>query len=423
MFSTQPHCCSRSLHTGAHCAEPDATDPTSACADGRPYFIVSPPAAAATIPGFRAQDLPDAPAATASQEDNPPPLAMRSPGQLGMLDFLTYKVSLSWNHLLVDVLGSPLGLSWFDQVYEGLLLGALPSSEIISALAQSGSDQRLSAVVNMCSEFNLNSELYDKLDLPQLRLPTLDFSVPSIPALCAGVAFLSRWLTPSEDNPRPTVYVHCKAGRGRSAALVVLYVAWRLFLEHNRAILPEPVQVGIPSPAPAAGAGSPAPNSEAATTPDTAIAPDTASAPAVATGVDEPTDDEDVHNTGQGSQATAADHMPAAIPSTGTPAGDAVAAGPDSTHGTSELQAPPAGHSDTGTDDLIIRACSHFLEAALEMVLEKRKQINVDLATRHEIRSAMYSLVRHLCTEHGLDARLIAPRPREEPAVPAAAAD
>ena len=54
-----------------------------------------------------------------------------------------------------------------------------------------------------------------------LNLPTTDlFSAPSQQRLQEGVA----WMVDESNSGKGSVYVHCKAGRARSATLVAAYL-------------------------------------------------------------------------------------------------------------------------------------------------------------------------------------------------------
>ncbi|XP_013404192.1 phosphatidylglycerophosphatase and protein-tyrosine phosphatase 1-like [Lingula anatina] len=58
---------------------------------------------------------------------------------------------------------------------------------------------------------------WQKLGVEQLRLSTTDLTPPSVQDLTKGVNFIL-------DAPEGSVYVHCKAGRSRSATLVACYL-------------------------------------------------------------------------------------------------------------------------------------------------------------------------------------------------------
>jgi hypothetical protein len=78
-------------------------------------------------------------------------------------------------------------------------------------------------VVNMCDEYRGPIASYERLGIEQLRLPTVDHFEPSVEDLKLAVAFIRR-----HEQNGDRVYVHCKAGHGRSAAAVY---AWLLYKE------------------------------------------------------------------------------------------------------------------------------------------------------------------------------------------------
>ena len=58
------------------------------------------------------------------------------------------------------------------------------------------------------------------LQVAFLHLPTVDRQAPSHQQVCEGVA----WILDEGQSGKGTVYVHCKAGRARSATLVAAYL-------------------------------------------------------------------------------------------------------------------------------------------------------------------------------------------------------
>ncbi|KAG7382163.1 Phosphatidylglycerophosphatase and protein-tyrosine phosphatase 1 [Phytophthora boehmeriae] len=87
------------------------------------------------------------------------------------------------------------------------------------------------AVVNLCDEYAGPEKQYRRRHIQQLRLPTVDHSEPSLAALEAAVAFIR---TQKERGVR--VYVHCKGGTGRSAAVALCW------LVANRGMTPKEAQ-------------------------------------------------------------------------------------------------------------------------------------------------------------------------------------
>ncbi len=77
------------------------------------------------------------------------------------------------------------------------------------------------AVINMCDEYHGPIKKYKQLGIRQLWLPTVDHFEPSLEHLKDAVQFIEEHRA---LNKR--VYVHCRVGHGRSAAVVF---AWMLY--------------------------------------------------------------------------------------------------------------------------------------------------------------------------------------------------
>jgi atypical dual specificity phosphatase len=107
----------------------------------------------------------------------------------------------------------------WNRIGTNIVCGSVPlrESDVEALVIQ----ERIGAVVNMCREWNVHhqSGLYSRLGVEQLHLPTIDFDAPALEDLKKGVAFIRR-----HAQEGKTVYVHCKAGRGRSVALCLAYM-------------------------------------------------------------------------------------------------------------------------------------------------------------------------------------------------------
>ncbi|CAN0134403.1 unnamed protein product [Ascophyllum nodosum] len=77
-------------------------------------------------------------------------------------------------------------------------------------------------VINMCSEYEGPLEDYKRLGMEQLWLPTLDHVEPSLADYERGVEFIQKW-----HDKGAKVLVHCKAGHGRSSAIVMAWLLTR----------------------------------------------------------------------------------------------------------------------------------------------------------------------------------------------------
>lgn len=103
----------------------------------------------------------------------------------------------------------------WDWITPNVLLGCRPSRRDIRQLRS----MDISAVINLCEEFSGSQQLLTSLGMTQLHLPTLDYHTPTSGDLLRGMAFMVE-----QSRVGRKVYVHCKAGRGRSAVLVVCYM-------------------------------------------------------------------------------------------------------------------------------------------------------------------------------------------------------
>lgn len=137
---------------------------------------------------------------------------------------LVFFPTLCWNMLL----GRWLRVrNWWDRIDETMIVGALPMESDVPKMAADG----VVAVVNTCDEYAGPERAYQKHGIHQLRVPTVDFTHPTLETVTQAVDFIEK-----ESAAGGTVYVHCKAGRARSATVAM---CWLL---KNRGMTPEQAQ-------------------------------------------------------------------------------------------------------------------------------------------------------------------------------------
>ncbi|CAB1429919.1 unnamed protein product [Pleuronectes platessa] len=111
---------------------------------------------------------------------------------------------------------------WFDRVDETVIVGALPFRSMTSQLVQT---ENIRGVVTMNEEYETkyfcnSAEEWREAGVEQLRLSTVDLTgVPSVEKLHRGVDFALQ-----HRQQGTSVYIHCKAGRSRSATLAAAYL-------------------------------------------------------------------------------------------------------------------------------------------------------------------------------------------------------
>jgi atypical dual specificity phosphatase len=115
---------------------------------------------------------------------------------------------------------------WWDRIDDRIILGGLPLARHAKKLHALG----VRRVVNMCNEYAGPIAAYERLGIRQLRLPTPDFSSPTLADINAAIAFVQQ-----VESSTDLVYVHCKAGMGRSATVALCWLMLTQALAPDRA--------------------------------------------------------------------------------------------------------------------------------------------------------------------------------------------
>ena len=127
--------------------------------------------------------------------------------------------------------------TWWNRIDERVVLGALPfrgdhakqliAEEKIGGVVSMNEDYELRYFSNQTSEWN-------ELGVEFLQLATVDiFEAPSADKLKQGVDFITRI---TQERPESSIYVHCKAGRTRSATLVGCYLIEKYGMTPEQAV-------------------------------------------------------------------------------------------------------------------------------------------------------------------------------------------
>jgi len=104
---------------------------------------------------------------------------------------------------------------WWNRINNNIVLGGVPFSFAVPKLHNEG----VHAVINLCEEYPGATTQYSHYGIEQLNLPTIDYTAPSLYDIEAGIAFIDKYALQNQS-----VYVHCKAGAGRSPTLVLCYL-------------------------------------------------------------------------------------------------------------------------------------------------------------------------------------------------------
>jgi atypical dual specificity phosphatase len=136
-------------------------------------------------------------------------------------------------HILYDIpaiavvlgfklIGDPLN-SLYTKITEKIYLGALPTYTDARVLHDIG----IKGVVNLCREYGGPRQTYEKYGIQQLHIPTVDSTSPSLENVEKAMKFIDHI-----NKTSGAVFVHCKAGMGRSATVVFCHL---IVNEHMKA--------------------------------------------------------------------------------------------------------------------------------------------------------------------------------------------
>jgi atypical dual specificity phosphatase len=120
--------------------------------------------------------------------------------------------TLAWNVLLGRILKVR---RWWDHIDPHVIVGAFPFRRDVPAMYEEG----VRAVVNTCEEYAGPVAEYESRGIEQLHIPTTDFTHPRLEDVEKAVDFVQAHVERGD-----TVYIHCKAGRARSATVALCWL-------------------------------------------------------------------------------------------------------------------------------------------------------------------------------------------------------
>lgn len=144
------------------------------------------------------------------------------PVRSAFLKRLSYLISLVYNRIRHDRKGA--SIPWWSQITENIFLGALPLQKHLPQFEGLG----ISCVVTLVEPFEQRDSLvasplrykhYLEKGIDNQSFPTPDFRPMSLVTLYDATCYLKTFL-----DSGCKAYIHCKAGRGRSAAVVMAYL-------------------------------------------------------------------------------------------------------------------------------------------------------------------------------------------------------
>jgi protein-tyrosine phosphatase len=136
---------------------------------------------------------------------------------------MVYAVSLLYNVLAHKFLHKK-PTRWWNQVHDLIYLGALPLEKHFNGIVAEGVRNVVSIVEKFEQKKGLlftpvGKERWTSVGVDNILIENSDFSPVTLSNLYRGAWILKKNIEANEKS-----YVHCKAGRGRSAALVIAYL-------------------------------------------------------------------------------------------------------------------------------------------------------------------------------------------------------
>ncbi|MEO1614895.1 MAG: phosphatidylglycerophosphatase and protein-tyrosine phosphatase 1 family protein [Planctomycetota bacterium] len=120
--------------------------------------------------------------------------------------------TLGWNYALGRIFKVR---RWWDFIDPHVIVGAYPFASDVASMRGEG----VRAVVNTCEEYAGPVQQYEQHGIEQLHIPTTDFTHPSLADVEAAVEFIQKYKLQNDS-----VYIHCKAGRARSATVAMCWL-------------------------------------------------------------------------------------------------------------------------------------------------------------------------------------------------------
>ena len=150
-----------------------------------------------------------------------------------MFGRITFLPSLALNVILEQTTAR----NWWNRIDSKVILGAIPfRGDHAKNMIQ---EENIKAVVSMNEDYELalfsnQAPEWKALGIEFLQLATTDiFEAPTQEKLIKGVQFID---SVSDRYPDSSIYVHCKAGRTRSATLVGCYLIEKYGISPEEAV-------------------------------------------------------------------------------------------------------------------------------------------------------------------------------------------
>jgi atypical dual specificity phosphatase len=113
---------------------------------------------------------------------------------------------------------------WLTPIDDTVIMGGIPFG-FLGYPKRLREQYNVKGVINLCEEYRGPLKQYNELGMEELYLPTTDHFEPSQEDMLSALSFMKRHQAMGQK-----VYVHCRAGHGRSGAVVF---AWMMLHQNH----------------------------------------------------------------------------------------------------------------------------------------------------------------------------------------------
>jgi atypical dual specificity phosphatase len=157
------------------------------------------------------------------------------------MDSFLYKTSLLKNIVLNT--SNPASSPWWNKITKNIIIGGIPLKNQNHEL-KLVKNEKVKYILSTINKFEINTDTFfsipvkthdwNKLGVTQKIIETDDYKGLTFNSLCIGVKFMEKCIDKLEQTDGK-IYVHCKAGHGRSVSVVICYLIKKYNIDYDRA--------------------------------------------------------------------------------------------------------------------------------------------------------------------------------------------
>jgi atypical dual specificity phosphatase len=134
---------------------------------------------------------------------------------------------LFWPTLPITIFNRSFRLRspWVTIIDDVVAMGGAPINSFFAHYpVKLATQYQVTGVINMCAEYAGPVQAYQAWNISKLSLPVVDHFEPTVEQMWQAIDFIQKHAT---NHTKKRIYIHCRAGHGRSAAIVMAYLLWK----------------------------------------------------------------------------------------------------------------------------------------------------------------------------------------------------